>query len=71
MLHFEAVVPAKNLMLRKTRRWLDPKLRYAVVKEENLGCIDINDPHAPCRHLDQTDQIREFDEFWESPNGYF
>lgn len=71
VLECEAVVPSRFLMFRRTRRWLDPALRYAVVKEETLGFPHIDRDGDPFGHLDQTDQFREFDEFRESPTGFF
>jgi hypothetical protein len=65
------------VMCREARHWLDPNRGYAAVKHEKLGqpeffgTVKVDDPHDPFRHIDQTDQVREFDEFRRSPKGHW
>lgn len=71
VLDVQAVVPpSRNLRFRRGRYWLDPKLGYAAVQEEMQGFTDLKLPDDPFKHLDQTNQLREFSEFRNSPKGH-
>jgi hypothetical protein len=66
----------EQVYIREARHWLDPNRGYATVKHEILGRPEFfanwgDDPHDPFRHIDQTDQVREFGEFRRSPKGYW